>query len=192
MENLRTITYNDGTQIPRVTDTTEWELLTTPGYCFYGNTSNTKTIKKYGALYNWYTVDTRKLAPKGWHVPSDDDWKIVENYLSGNGYTWDGPTAENKIAKAMAAKTDWKRSPKTGAIGNDLTKNNKSGFSALGGGYRSGHGAFYDVGSSVYWWSATAIDASHAYSRYLLYDYDTLTRYSYYKSCGFSVRLVRD
>jgi uncharacterized protein (TIGR02145 family) len=70
VENLRTTRNNDGSAIPHVTDGTEWAALTTPGYCFYDNMSNVDSIKEYGALYNWYAVDTKKLAPAGWHVPS--------------------------------------------------------------------------------------------------------------------------
>jgi methyl-accepting chemotaxis protein len=59
-------------------------------------------VATYGRLYNWYAVNTGKLAPVGWHVPTDDDWTILENYLIANGYNYDGTTTENKIAKAMA------------------------------------------------------------------------------------------
>lgn len=34
----------------------------------------------YGAIYNWYAVDTKVLCPAGWHIPSDDEWKTL-NYL---------------------------------------------------------------------------------------------------------------
>jgi uncharacterized protein (TIGR02145 family) len=195
VENLRTTKYNDGSAIPLVTDGTEWAALTTPGYCYYNNTTNTDSIKKYGALYNWYAVDTKKLAPKGWHVPTDAEWDTLQNYLIANGYNWDGTTTDDKIAKSMAAKTDWETHTDPGTIGNDLTKNNRSGFSALPGGYRARSGRFNYIGYDGGWWSATEFDASHAYSRFLYFDHDYLFRYSDYlgyKSCGFSVRLLKD
>src|SRR5664279_2133742 len=65
VENLKTTKYNDGTSIPNITDGAAWESLTTPGYCFYNNEAANKTT--YGALYNWYTVNSSKLAPTGWH-----------------------------------------------------------------------------------------------------------------------------
>jgi len=70
-ENLRTTKYNDGSAIPLVTESAAWAALTTPGYCYYGNTTNDDNIKKYGSLYNWYVVDStnpKKIAPAGWHA----------------------------------------------------------------------------------------------------------------------------
>ena len=94
---------------------------------------------------------------------------------------------------ALAAKTDWTY-PGAGAgwPGNNLTKNNSSGFSALPGGYRNYYGSF--LGQSNYggWWSATEWDASYAYRRDLTYYYYYLGRTANDKSCGYSVRLVRD
>ena len=192
VENLRTTKYNDGTAIPLVTDSAAWKSLIAPGYCYYDNTANADSIKKYGALYNWYAVDTKKLAPKGWHVPTDADWTILQNYLIANGYNWDGTKTENKIAKSMAAKADWKTGVDAGTIGNDLSKNNRSGFSALPGGSRDYFGYFYDFGIRGYWWSASEIDASNACYRRLLCGLVHLSRVILDKSCGFSVRLLRD
>ena len=190
VENLRTTKYNDGSAIPLVTNDTAWGKLTTPGYCWYDN--NIKNKSKYGALYNWFTIDTKKLAPKGWHVPTDAEWIILENYLITNGYNWDGTTTDNKIAKSMAAKTDWKTDTGRGTIGHDLSKNNRSGFSALPGGYRVDFGPFGNIGDLGLWWSASEIDASSAFSRNLVYDNVRLLSYDLTKSCGFSVRLLRD
>ena len=67
-ENLRTMKYNDGTNIPLVTSGIAWNNLNTGAYCNYNNTTNSDTIATYGRLYNWYAVNTGKLAPKGWHV----------------------------------------------------------------------------------------------------------------------------
>ena len=78
-ENLKTTQYNDGTDIPLVTEVTEWINLNTPGYCWYDNDEATyKEI--YGALYNWFAVNSGKLCPAGWHIPTDDEGKI----LTGN------------------------------------------------------------------------------------------------------------
>jgi uncharacterized protein (TIGR02145 family) len=197
VEDLKTTHYNDGSAIPLVTDNTAWDNLTTPGYCYYNNDINNKD--KYGALYNWFVIDPsnlKKIAPTGWHVPSDSEWTVLDNYLISNGYNWDATTTGEKTAKSLAAQSDWSASTNAGAIGNDLTKNNRSGFSALPGGCRStygGHGFFY-VGSNNAWWSSTAVDASSAWGRGLAYDGDSLRRLSVgaNKSCGYSVRLVRD
>jgi uncharacterized protein (TIGR02145 family) len=176
VENLKTTHYNDGTAIPNVTNTSSWANLTTEAYCWYDNNSVTNK-KTYGALYNWYAVNTGRLAPKGWHMPTDAEWDTLAEYLGG---------ASVAGGALKDTGTVYWESPNTGAT-------NSSGFSALPGGYRLYYGRFLDVGYSSYWWSATAIDASYAYGRYLLLcNFSTLFRYYDYKSCGFSVRLVKD
>jgi uncharacterized protein (TIGR02145 family) len=189
LTNLKTTKLNEGTAIPNVTGNTEWGALTTPGYCWYNNDFANK--EKYGALYNWYTVNTGKLAPAGWRVPETTDWIKLEIYLIANGYNYDGTTTGNKIAKSMAAMV-WTSSTNVGAIGNNLIINNKSGFSALPGGYRLYLGNFYLQSSYGSWWSATEHDATSAWYRLLLCVNDYLYRVNDNKSCGFSVRLVKD
>jgi uncharacterized protein (TIGR02145 family) len=200
VENLRTTKYNDGTPITLDTSTETWAFATTEKFCYYKNTTNADSIKKFGALYNWYVVsptNPKKIAPVGWHVPIDAEWTTLEKYLVLNGYTWDGTTdtsssTYNKIAKSLAAKTDWYLSTDSGAIGNDLTKNNRSGFSAIPGGPRGTDGTFLDQSNSGFWWSATASAATYAWYRNLYYVSVYLVRLNLDKSCGFSVRLVRD
>jgi uncharacterized protein (TIGR02145 family)/uncharacterized repeat protein (TIGR02543 family) len=194
VENLKTTKYTDGTSIPLVTDNTAWGGLTTPGYCWYNNDEPTYK-STYGALYNWYTVNPanlKKIAPAGWHVATDAELTTLENYLIANGYNWDGTIVGNKIAKALAAKTIWNKSTVAGAIGNDMITNNKSGFSALPGSYRSQVGSFILLGILGCWWSSTEGDASYAYSRYLDCGKEILGRYCDLKGCGLSVRLLRD
>ncbi len=141
LENLKTTKYNDGTAIPNVTDNSAWINLVTPGYCWYNNDASYKN--PYGALYNWYTVNTGKLAPKGWRVPSQEDWTSLRNYLIANGYNYDGTTSGNKIAKALTSINSW-RSERTveGTPGSSdyREKQNSSGFSALPGGSRQEEG----------------------------------------------------
>jgi uncharacterized protein (TIGR02145 family) len=193
-ENLKTTQYNDGTTIPNVTDNT-WGNLTTPGYCWYNNDATTYK-NKYGALYNWYTVNTGKLAPKGWHVPMDAEWTNLENYLTANGYNYDGSTSGDYYAKSLAATTDWAIDTYTdaGAIGNDLSKNNRTGFSALPGGYRYSYdGTFNGIGIYGFWWSSTDGNSGGAWRRNLEIDISAVGRISNSaKQNGFSVRCVRD
>jgi uncharacterized protein (TIGR02145 family) len=201
-ENLRVTKYNDGSIIPLDTSAATWYNATTPKYCFYNNTTDSGSIRKYGARYNWYVVspaNLKKIAPTGWHVPSDSEWTVLENDLVLNGYNWDGTkdTAQyNKGAKSLAAKTDWYIDwyidTTIGAIGNDLTKNNSSGFSALPGGCRDTDGTFSGQGYNVNWWSATEYDASYAWGRFLYIGYVFLGWWYDSKSYGCSVRLVRD
>jgi uncharacterized protein (TIGR02145 family) len=192
VENLRVTKYNDGSDIPLGTSAATWIDTTTPKYCFYSNTTNADSIKKYGALYNWYAVNTGKLAPAGWHVPDTTEWNTLQNYLIANKYNWDGTTTDNKIAKALAAKTDWETNSTSGAAGYNITSNNLSGFSALPGGYRYEGGLFIRKGTGGCWWCATENGASTAWYRYLYFGYGNLGRLSYNESCGCSVRMVRD
>ncbi len=80
-ENLKTTRLNDGQLIQYAPDNSDWASLRTPGYCWPNNDPSNKD--DYGGLYNWYAVDTGKLAPIGWHIPSEDEWKILADYLGG-------------------------------------------------------------------------------------------------------------
>jgi uncharacterized protein (TIGR02145 family) len=166
--------------------------LTTPGYCFYNNTTNTADQTKYGALYNWYAVNTGKLAPAGWHVPTDAEWTTLENWLIANGYNWDGSTSGNKIGKSLAATTDWSISGTSGKVGNDTLSNNSTGFSALPAGCRLLDGVFDNRNNYGYWWSATENDAIGAFNCYLYYANAGPRMNDSNKRYAFSVRLVRD
>ena len=191
-ENLKTTKYKDGTAIPLVTDNIAWSNLTTPGYCWYSNNSANKDT--YGALYNWYTVNTGNLCPAGWHLPTDTEWTTLENYLIANGYNYDGTTTGNKIAKALASTALWTSSSVTGTVGNTdyPAKRNATGFTALPGGYRITTGTFSFVGNSGFWWSATVYGATDAWYRHLGYDFSEVLRYLDNKKYGSSVRCLRD
>jgi uncharacterized protein (TIGR02145 family) len=196
ISNLKTTRLNDGTPIPAgplpsSTSFTnaEWAALTTPGYCWWSNVITYK--EKCGALYNWYAVNTGKLAPAGWRVPTNADWTDLESFLTSMGYNYDGSNTVNKIAKSMAGGV-WNPSTTTGAIGNNLSNNNKSNFSAIPTGYRFSNGMFIAHQTDAYWWSSTEIDASSAFSRSLNSDEISLSTYNANKVLGFSVRLVRE
>jgi uncharacterized protein (TIGR02145 family) len=178
-ENLRATKYNNGASIGSA-------------YHFYNNTTDAAAKKKWGALYNWDAVKSGKLAPTGWHVATDAEWDTMQNYLIAHGYNYDGTTSGNKIAKSMATKTDWPADTEDeGAIGNDVTKNNAGGFSAIPAGYRYYDGTFTDQGNIGYWWTATERDASYAWYRYL-WDVDPFLSRGYrVKTIECSVRLVR-
>ena len=187
VENLKTNKYNDGTAIPLVTDNSVWATLSSPAHCFYNN--DVTTYKNtYGALYNWYAVNTGKLAPTGWHIPTDAEWTTLENYVRAN------PGTSGSVVKALAATTNWNSSTFPGAIGYDLTKNNSSGFSAFPGGLRGNGGEFGNLSINGFWWSSTGYDTDSAWIRYMEYDYvnGSMIRYGNYGQAGYSVRCVRD
>ncbi len=174
-ENLKTTKYNDGIAIPLATDNAAWSGLTTSGYCWYNNDSATYA-QTYGALYNWYTVNTGNLCPTGWHVPTDAEWTTLTDYLGGES------VAGGKLKET--GYTHW-NSPNTGAT-------NETGFTALPGGYRSSNGTFASVGTYGYWWSATETNAENARPRYVYYLNSLVYRNYHDKRSGLSVRCVRD
>ncbi len=191
VDNLKTTKYNDGKAIPNVTDNSEWGNLTKGAYCNFDNLESNAKIA--GRLYNWYAVNTGKLAPEGWHVPTEEDWTILEEYLIANGYNYDGTKDENKIAKSMVSKTGWETSSTPGTPGAVPRRNNGTGFTAIPGGYRDGgDGYFYNIGKYGDWWSSTEYNEGYAYYRYLSYYHKGLYRDINDKGNGFSVRLVRD
>ncbi len=144
VENLRTTKYNNNTSIPNVTGNTAWINLTTPAWCWF---SNDIAKADWGALYNWYTIQTGRLCPTGWHVPTDEEYKILESYLGMsaavlNEWEWRGTDQGTQLKST----TGWK-------AGENGT--NTSGFTALPYGYRYGAtGSFDGSDMLTYWWSS--------------------------------------
>ena len=170
-ENLKTTKYYDGTIIPFVISETVWTELTTPAYSWYNNDSIT-----YGALYNWHAVNTGKICPDGWHVPSESEWTILINYLGNENVAGD---------KLKETGTSHWLSPNTKAT-------NESGFTALPGGYRNNSGTFNNIKRSGYWWSSTESSSADAYCRSINYSYSNVDRISSNKRIGLSVRCIED
>jgi uncharacterized protein (TIGR02145 family) len=178
------------------------ESYTASYYYVYGYdgtsvaTAKAKTnYQTYGVLYNWPAALT--ACPSGWHLPSDAEWTDLSAYLIANGYNYDGTTIANKIAISLASATGWNSSTYTGAIGDNNTAydayRNKSGFTALPGGYRCDNGRFYEIGGDGYWWSSTQYVKGLAKYRCLYYSGYDLYYGNYYPiEIGFSVRCLRD
>ncbi len=173
-ENLKTTKYNDGTKILNVTDDDEWENLSSAAYCWYDNDINNGNI--YGALYNWYAVHTGKLCPIGWHVPTDEEWTELIDYLGGEN------VAGGKLKETNT--THWKK-PNTGAT-------NETCFTALPSGVRDSNGSFFKVVYYGHWWSATEYGANRAWFRFISYYYSNVLRHVSHKNPGLSIRCVRD
>ena len=193
-ENLRTTHYADGTAITLAS--TSQSSFDVQFYYDPGNATN------YGYLYNWaaakgfgvaaVSANNQGICPTGWHVPSDDEWthltQYVEShsqYLCSNNSTY--------IAKALASSTGWNSSTYTCAVGNTPGSNNATGFSALPAGhYYPDNTSFYGSGSVASFWSSTEIGSYDSHWK-LLCDYKSLFRdYGYYKKHGYSVRCLRD
>jgi uncharacterized protein (TIGR02145 family) len=177
-ENLRTTKFNDGASIGSACT-------------FYKNVTDAAAKKKWGALYEFSAVKTGKLAPTGWQVPTSADWDTLQNYLITHGYNYDGTTTDNKIAKSMSATSDWDTTSEKGGIGNNLSINNASGFSALPAGWRYWSGNEYkDQKSHAYWWTSSPRDGTYSYIADLWNINFDLDR-TYYTLVQCSVRLVR-
>jgi uncharacterized protein (TIGR02145 family) len=190
-ENLKTTKYNDGNTIPNVTDDNTWEMQTSGAFCWYNNDALTYK-KTYGALYNWFAVNTNKLCPTGWSVPTDGGWTNLTDYLTNNGYGYEG--SGNDIAKSMAAEYNWTTSTIQGTIGNDQSHNNASGFSALPGGSRFWNSELYfmSIKNSGFWWCATEYNEGSSWYCDLAYNASTMGKRPTGKYFGLSVRCVKD
>lgn len=184
--NLRTTRYRDGTIIPNVTGNTAWTQLNSGAWSNYNNSPGNDA--SYGKLYNWYAAANPNICPQGWHVPTDAEWQQLESALGmpGSELVQTGYRgASQNVGGKMKTTTLWV-SPNTGAT-------NESGFSGLPGGGRDGNGGnFYNLGSSVGWWSASGSGAEDAWGRFLANGSAGVSRYYYLKRNGFCLRCVRD
>jgi len=187
-ENLKVTHYRNGDPIPLVTDSVTWSSGPTTGaYCEYDN--NPANVATYGRLYNWYAVDdSRNIAPAGWHVPTDEEWKQLEMFLGMSQAEADGVASRgtDEGGKLKETGTTHWNSPNTGAT-------NESGFAALPGGFRQAivNGGFFHQGEYAYFWSTTEV-SNLAWNRRLYYLNSQVTRFDFRKGVGQSVRCVRD
>jgi uncharacterized protein (TIGR02145 family) len=192
--NLNVSKYSDGTPIPQVTDPIAWQNLTTGAWCY--NNNDTANGVVYGKLYNWYAVAgiydaasasnpalRKKLAPTGWHVPTDDQWSILINCLDPNA---DGGNNFPNIAGSKL-----KESGTSHWIIQNTDANNISGFTGLPGGYCGTNGTFGNIGYYGVWWSSSEILMS-ALRRDLSNNYSSVGRSGVDKSFGASVRCIKN
>ena len=175
-ENLKVTHYQNGDAIPNVTDSTKWIKLKTGAYCNYNNDTNIS--RTYGRLYNWYALnDSRNIAPKGWHVPTNAEWTILIQYLGG----------DKKAGGKMKEKgtMHWK-TPNIGAT-------NESGLGVLPGGDRYyGLGSYDLLGEMARIWTKTEVSDTFALPCNMSYDINDICRFSTGKASGFSARLIKD
>jgi uncharacterized protein (TIGR02145 family)/uncharacterized repeat protein (TIGR02543 family) len=176
VENLRTTRYNDGTKIDCVEYNTLWENLSTGAFCWWNNDSlKYKTL--YGALYNWYAVYSKRLAPKGWHVPTSEEWEILIDYLGGKSIAG-GKLKEPGIEH-------W-------AGNNPVISESITGFQGLPGGERFDDGTFYNLGSFGSWWSFTPGVPNTAFSYSLSFGNTEVFIEGRSVNLGLSVRCIKD
>ena len=195
-ENLRTMHYADNTFIP-AGDTHS----STDPYRYAPN-NDEANVSTYGYLYNWSAVmhgasssnanpsGVQGICPNGWHVPSDEEWTQLENYVSSVSAYWCGGSS-GSIAKALAATTRWQSQNDECVVGNDQSNNNATGFSALPAGF---NGSYLGFGYYAYFWSATNSEygSSGSYNRYLYSNYAGVLRDYNPNNESYSVRCLRD
>ena len=174
-QNLNMDKFRNGDPIPEAKTDEEWEKAyknKQPAWCYYDN--DPANGAKYGKLYNWYAVnDLRGLAPVGYHIPTDEEWTVLTDYLGG----------EDVAGEKMKSTSGWAES------GNGT---NESGFSGLPGSTRNLFGTFVNIGKHGFWWSSTEVTTNNAWSRRLNYDKGDVHRRHFNKTLGFSVRCLRD
>jgi len=183
-ENLSVTHYNNGDAIPNVTDNTEWEHLKSGAYCDYENDVNNSEI--YGRLYNWYAItDSRDLAPDGWHVPTDEEWKEMEMFLGMSQAEADNEELRgvDEGGKLKDTGTEYWYHPNTGA-------NNESGFEALPAGEQ--REAFRNLHQWACIWTSTPTELGTAWYRSVHYNDSMIARRTSTKAVGFSIRCVKD
>jgi uncharacterized protein (TIGR02145 family) len=181
-ENLKVSKYNDGTQIPNVTDDTKWSGLSSGAWCYYNN--EVVNNSKYGKLYNWYAISlttngNKNLCPSGWHVPSDIEWTVLIKYLGGED------VAGGKL-KGVGT-TNWSYS--------NTDDSNISLFTGLPGGNRNDAGSFENIGEGAYWWSSSEVfwkseATGMAWYRYLFSSIEYRKKTNQVN--GLSIRCIRD
>jgi uncharacterized protein (TIGR02145 family) len=182
-KNLNVDTFQNGDKIKEASNSTEWEqciLNKVPAWCYYDN--NPSNSEKYGKLYNWFAVsDSRKLAPKGWRIPSSEDWdELTVKNLGDNGSIYGKP------GYFMKNRNGWAQS---NSVSGDF--GNTSGFSALPGGYRQRNGVYlYETYWALFWMFSKDKNTDE-WNRLLSYDSDkasTLTKLG--QDAGLSVRCI--
>lgn len=193
VENLRTKHYRNGVAVPSMLPTdpdTLWANAKKGFFCSYYNDNS--NIPLYGLLYNWNVVaDTNHIAPAGWHVPSDDEWKELERYLGMSGadadkVNWRGRHEADKMK--LASPYGW-------VTYGSIWSTNESGFSAQAGSCRlfNATWGYPSVQSTGFWWSSTLRSGNNEpWYRYLDYKKSSVFRYYGPKQYGMSIRCVKD
>jgi uncharacterized protein (TIGR02145 family) len=175
-ENLRVTTYANGDPITNGQLVASWTGLgTTGGYAVYNDDPELEAV--YGLLYNWYAaVDERNVCPTGWHVPSDDEWTELTDFLGGEGVAGE---------KLKATGTEFWQEP-------NFAANDESGFSALPGGWRLSFGPFNFNGENCYFWTSTSLTTNNKWYRRMSFNTGIVSRDFSDPKLGMSIRCVRD
>ena len=183
-ENLKVTVFNDKTPINAISENEAdsiWENTTKAAYCIYDTT--------LGALYNWKVIDNIKIiAPKGWHIPSDDEWKTMEKTIGMQNVELDKTAWRgNEEADKLLAKYFAPAESELYAFGT-----NESGFNALFAGCRLFKGGLNKEKNTAFWWTSTPFNEKEAWYRYIDAKQKKVFRQHTYTSYGFSIRCIKD
>ncbi len=203
-ENLRTTSYADGSSIPHLAEDSDWANTTEGAYAVFphedvsGIDSDEEMLAAYGAHYNWYAVDDdRGLCPEGWHVPSDDDWTALTDYLIDNYEDYDNFSVANalkscrQVNSPLGGDCDTDEHPRWESH-NSHYGTDDFDFSALPGGFRSDAGVFNHVGNLGSWFSSTEATDDTAHGRDIYRFSGQVSATTGDKQAGGSIRCVRD
>jgi uncharacterized protein (TIGR02145 family) len=190
-ENLRTTTYRNGDVIPVGLTDGDWTSTSAGATAVYGEGSSgcynyspdidacdeEQSLAEYGRLYNWYAVDdARGLCPVGWHVPTDEEWTDLEDFITAQGFS-------GTVGTALKSTYGWY---------NGVNGTDDFWFSALPGGYRNfSLGYFTNAGDDGNWWSSS-LSGGDAWFRSLSPYNPVLYRANGNPRFGFSARCLRD
>ena len=181
-ENLKTSRYNDGTDIPNVTDPETWAALTSPAYSWYNNDA-TANKNVYGALYNWYAVNTGKLCPAGWHVPAFSEWLELMSFLGGGNEAY-GRQIGGRLLKESGT-THWD---------DPNYATDQYGYKALPGGLQLENGSFFYINTNGNWWAAGLwwAGGDNGTNFMMANDSEGVSYGSAVKNTGASIRCLKD
>jgi len=183
-QNLRTTQYRDTTFIATGLDENEWKQTTKGAYAIYESLA--KNTDSFGLLYNGYAVSTGKLCPKGWHIPSDEEWKELETFLGVGADEINRTGGRSTLASLVKSSDNWKD--------NTMAMENSSGFSVLPAGTRNDYGDFMVAGQFAGFWTSTPYETADNYLWYRHFYYNTpeFGRNYVIKNNGYSCRCLKD
>jgi len=179
-ENLKVTHYNNGDAITHITNEEHWGSMDEGQYGVYDDEPTNANI--YGNIYNWAVIgDIRGICPVGWHVPSDDEYTVLTDFLGGES------VAGGKMKEAGLEHWNYDSDQIS------LEATNESGFTGLPAGHRNTNsGDYIYMGFYGYFWSSTENGSDLAWRRYLFHYSSGVARDTFGKPNGFSIRCLRD
>lgn len=203
-ENLRTTRYANGDDIATGLDDNEWITTSDGAYAIFphenveGVNSEEQMIEYYGKLYNWYAVDdSRKLCPAGWKVPDNNDWDILEDFLTSEGHgEQEGNVLKDcrQVDSPLGGECQTNEHPRW----NEDTWNDNYGtdlyvFSGLPSGYRGNNGFYFANGMLALYWTSSESGDNVAWHRHLSVNGSILNQDNMHqKITGFSIRCIKE